>query len=74
MTRRFIGAEEPVLRYTDNTRKLYDSTIWIWGATGRPSAAMAIEFYPPPRARAAMAIWGSRRCRAVELLSSGEKT
>ena len=36
---------EPVLRYTDPTRKQYDSGLWVWGA-GRPAAIMAIEFYP----------------------------
>ena len=29
---------EPVLRYTDSTRQTSDSTLWIWGATGRPAA------------------------------------
>jgi hypothetical protein len=37
---------EPVLRYTDSTRQTSDSTLWIWGATGRPAAIMAIEHYP----------------------------
>jgi hypothetical protein len=41
--------DEPVLRYTDNTRKLYDSTIWVWGSSGRPSAIMAVEYYPERR-------------------------
>jgi hypothetical protein len=37
---------EPVLRYSDNTRKQYDeSSLWIFGAQGRPSAIVAIEFY-----------------------------
>lgn len=36
----------PVLRYTDNTRRLYESSLWIWGEGGRPSAIVAIEFYP----------------------------
>lgn len=39
-------AIEPVLRYTDHTRKQHDSTIWIWGTKGRPSAIMALEYYP----------------------------
>lgn len=39
-------AVEPVLRYTDHTRKQHDSTVWIWGTKGRPSAIMAIEYYP----------------------------
>jgi hypothetical protein len=36
---------EPVLRYADPTRKLYDSGLWVWGK-GRPAAIVAIEFYP----------------------------
>jgi hypothetical protein len=36
---------EPVLRYSDSTRQLYESSLWIWGTAGRPSAIMAIEFY-----------------------------
>jgi hypothetical protein len=39
-------ADEPVLRYTDSTRKQYDSTIWVWGTKGRPSAMVAVEYYP----------------------------
>jgi hypothetical protein len=39
-------ADEPVLRYTDSTRKQYDSTIWVWGTKGRPAAMMAVEYYP----------------------------
>jgi hypothetical protein len=38
-------AQDPVLRYTDPTRKTYESGLWIWGE-GRPSAIMAIEYYP----------------------------
>src|SRR6266404_6260681 len=37
---------EPVLRYTDSTRQTSDSTLWIWGATGRPAAIVAVEHYP----------------------------
>lgn len=37
---------EPVLRYTDNTRLTSDSTLWLWGAAGRPIAIVAIEHYP----------------------------
>jgi hypothetical protein len=37
---------EPVLRYTDSTRQTSDSTLWIWGAAGRPAAIVAIEHYP----------------------------
>jgi hypothetical protein len=39
-------ADEPVLRYTDVTRKQHDSTIWVWGTKGRPSAMVAVEYYP----------------------------
>jgi len=37
---------EPVLRYTDSTRQTSDSTLWILGSTGRPTAVVAIEHYP----------------------------
>jgi hypothetical protein len=37
---------EPVLRYADSTRQTLESSLWIWGGKGRPSAVMAIEFYP----------------------------
>jgi len=37
---------EPVLRYGDSTRKNHESSLWIWGSKGRPSAIVAIEFYP----------------------------
>lgn len=39
-------SSEPVLRYTDSTRVTSDSTLWIWGPTGRPAAIVAIEYYP----------------------------
>ncbi|MCI0361315.1 MAG: hypothetical protein L0211_22765 [Planctomycetaceae bacterium] len=39
-------AAQPVLRYADNTRQTLESSLWIWGAEGRPTAVMAIEFYP----------------------------
>src|SRR5262249_53955599 len=38
--------EDPVLRYTDNTRLTTDSSLWIFGAAGRPTAIVAIEHYP----------------------------
>jgi hypothetical protein len=42
--------EEPVLRYTDNTRENGESSLWVWSAGGRPAAVLAVEFYPkPPR-------------------------
>src|SRR5262245_49958623 len=37
---------EPVLRYTDSTRQTTDSTLWIVGKTGRPTAIVAVEHYP----------------------------
>jgi hypothetical protein len=38
--------DEPVLRYIDNTRLTTDSSLWIFGAAGRPVAIVAIEHYP----------------------------
>lgn len=38
--------ETPILRYNDQTRLTYDSSLWIWSAGGRPSAVLAVEFYP----------------------------
>lgn len=38
--------EQPVLKYSDDTRKLHESTMWVWGAEGRPSAIIAVEHYP----------------------------
>jgi hypothetical protein len=38
-------SDEPVLRYTDSTRKTHESALWVWGQ-GRPAAVMAIEYYP----------------------------
>jgi hypothetical protein len=43
-------APEPVLRYVDNTRRIHESSLWIWGPQGRPAAIVAIEYYDdPPR-------------------------
>jgi hypothetical protein len=39
-------AEEPVLRYADNTRQNNEATLWIWTSGGRPAAIAAIELYP----------------------------
>lgn len=39
-------AAEPLLRYTDATRRIHESSLWVWGAKGRPAAIMAIEYYP----------------------------
>src|SRR5262245_33655184 len=33
--------DDPVLRYTDATRRQSDASLWIWGATGRPAAIVA---------------------------------
>lgn len=42
--------DEPVLRYADHTRQLHESSLWVWSNGGRPSAVLAVEFYPqPPR-------------------------
>lgn len=38
--------DQPVLGYRDDTRKLFDSTMWIWSGKGRPSAILAVEYYP----------------------------
>lgn len=38
--------ETPLLRYSDQTRQAHESALWIWSAGGRPSAVLAIEFYP----------------------------
>jgi hypothetical protein len=37
---------EPILRYADNSRFNYESTLWIWTAGGRPTALVAVEYYP----------------------------
>jgi hypothetical protein len=45
--------EKPILRYSDNTRRTHESSLWIWSAGGRPSAVLAVEYYPnePDRPR-----------------------
>lgn len=40
---------EPILRYTDNTRQIDGSSLWIWSNGGRPSAILAVEYYPNDR-------------------------
>jgi hypothetical protein len=40
---------EPVLRYTDNTRQIDGSSLWIWSGGGRPTAIVAVEYYPNDR-------------------------
>jgi hypothetical protein len=37
---------EPILRYADNSRFNYESTLWAWTSGGRPIAVVAIEYYP----------------------------
>src|SRR5690242_8218898 len=41
-----VRIDEPVLRYTDNTRLTTDASLWIVGTAGRPTAIVAIEHYP----------------------------
>lgn len=41
-----ILVDQPILAYRDDTRKQDDSTMWIWGNKGRPSAMLAVEYYP----------------------------
>lgn len=41
-------ADEPVLRYTDDTRENRESSLWIWSSGGRPTAILAVELYPRP--------------------------
>jgi len=36
----------PILRYDDKARRIQDSTIWAWGATGRPCAVLKLELNP----------------------------
>jgi len=43
-------ASEPVLRYSDSTRQTLESALWIFGRQGRPTAILAIEYYPNRRA------------------------
>ncbi len=38
--------DKPILRYSDDTRATYESSLWIWSAGGRPSAVLAVEYYP----------------------------
>ncbi len=38
--------DKPALKYRDDTRKLFESTMWVWGTEGRPSAMIAVEYYP----------------------------
>lgn len=38
--------EKPILKYSDDTRLLHESSLWIWSSGGRPSAVLAVEYYP----------------------------
>jgi hypothetical protein len=38
--------QEPVLRYSDSTRQAHESSLWIWSDGGRPTAILAVEYYP----------------------------
>jgi hypothetical protein len=40
---------EPILRYTDNTRQIDGSSLWVWSGGGRPTAIVAVEYYPNDR-------------------------
>src|SRR5688572_32278328 len=35
-----------VLRYADSTRQTNESSLWIWSGGGRPTAILAVEYYP----------------------------
>ena len=37
---------EPILRYDDKPRNIFDATLWAWGPKGRPEAVLKIENYP----------------------------
>jgi hypothetical protein len=37
---------EPVQRWNDPTREFSDGSLWIWGPSGRPLGAVAVELYP----------------------------
>jgi hypothetical protein len=37
---------EPVLRYADDTRRTIESALWIWLGGGRPTALLALEYFP----------------------------
>jgi len=43
----------PLLRYGDEARNIFDSSLWAWGATGRPAAVLKVERLPKqvPRRR-----------------------
>jgi len=39
-------APEPIFRYDDPPRQIEDATLWVFGRTGRPTAALKVEVYP----------------------------
>lgn len=34
---------EPILRYDDKPRNIFDATLWAWGPKGRPAAILKVE-------------------------------
>jgi hypothetical protein len=38
--------EKPLLVYNDNTRRLSESSLWVWTQHNRPVAVVAVEHYP----------------------------
>ena len=44
---------EPILRYNDPPRHMYDASMWTWGEPGRPTAVLKVELHPdhPPQRR-----------------------
>jgi hypothetical protein len=42
---------EPLQRWNDPTREFSDASLWVWGNTGRPIAALAVELYPADRTK-----------------------
>lgn len=38
-------AEEPILRYSDPTRRITDASVWRLGQSGRPNAIVVLEVY-----------------------------
>ncbi len=44
---------EPILRYNDPPRHMYDASMWAWGDHGRPAAVLKVELHPdhPPARR-----------------------
>jgi hypothetical protein len=42
---------EPLQRWSDPTREFGDASLWVWGTTGRPIAALAVELYSADRTK-----------------------